>query len=272
LDSLLDSFDWARARERDPVGLVWEYPDPADREVVALIVSSLAYGRVSMIRDAARRALAPLGDAPARSLETSGFEPAEVVSFSYRMTRGEDLLALLSAIGFALRDYGSLQALFVSALNPEDKDARAPLTRMVTTLRGYVKHDSRGFRYLLPDPAGGGACKRLNLFLRWMVRGPDFVDLGLWDDVEPRILTIPLDTHIARMAGLLGLGSRRTQDWKLARQITDALLALDPEDPLKYDFALCHLGISGACPNRRDPVICEGCSIREVCRINGTKR
>jgi uncharacterized protein (TIGR02757 family) len=131
---------------------------------------------------------------------------------------------------------------------------------------------SRGYRHLFPRPSGGGPCKRLNLFLRWMVRRepPDF---GLWRRVSPAKLLIPLDTHIENMSRAVGLTRRKTRDWRMASAITRRLASLDPDDPVKYDFALCHKRMSGDCPNRRDVVRCRPCGLRSVClRWRGAPR
>ncbi|HET7826134.1 MAG TPA: DUF2400 family protein, partial [Anaeromyxobacter sp.] len=124
----------------------------------------------------------------------------------------------------------------------------------------------RGLRHLLPDAAGPGASKRWNLFLRWMVRGPDAVDLGAWSGLVPRsALVVPLDTHVHRVSRCLGLTRRRDASWRTAEEITAALRRLDPEDPVRYDFALCHLGMSGACPARRDRALCAACPLSPAC-------
>ncbi len=265
LDAFLTQVQWQDRREEDPVGIVWSYDAPEDREVVALITASLAYGRVQALRRAAQLALGPLGHAPATALRTGTTWP-QLDGFVYRMTKGDDVAALFRAIGRALDRHGSLQALFREAYRDTDTDLRPALTHFVHRLREYGGSQSRGFHYLLADPAKGGACKRLNLFLRWMIRGPDDIDLGLWD--FPRsLLAMPLDTHITRIGRYLGLCSRRTVDWKLALEVRDSLVELDPDDPLKYDFALCHMGISGQCPTRREPSICVSCPIERICTL-----
>jgi uncharacterized protein (TIGR02757 family) len=122
-------------------------------------------------------------------------------------------------------------------------------------------------RAFLSDPASGSACKRLNLFLRWMVRPDDGLDLGLWAPVRPDQLVIPLDTHEARISRYLGLSDRRTVDWKMAVEVTEGLRRLDPSDPVRYDFALSRLGILDECPRRRDPVKCRRCPLVPVCTL-----
>jgi len=122
-------------------------------------------------------------------------------------------------------------------------------------------------RTFFSSPEKGSACKRFNLYLRWMVRREGGLDFGLWTSIPPAALVIPLDTHVARIAGLMGLTRRRTADWKMALEVTDALRRLDPLDPVKYDFALCRLGILEYCPRRVDPVKCAACLIRPACTL-----
>ncbi len=124
---------------------------------------------------------------------------------------------------------------------------------------------SYGYRHWFPRPSTGGACKRMLLFLRWMIRreAPDF---GLWTAVPPAALLIPVDTHIENMARALGLTRRRSRNWKMTEEITRGLRRLDPTDPVKYDFSLCHTRMSGQCLDRRDAAVCAPCRLRSVCR------
>src|SRR3989442_826296 len=131
---------------------------------------------------------------------------------------------------------------------------------------------SRGYRHLFPLPSAGGPCKRLHLFLRWMVRRepPDF---GLWTSVSPARLLMPVDTHVENMSRAIGLTRRKSRNWRMAEDITLSLAAIDPQDPVKYDFALCHKRMSGDCRDRRDAVVCAPCGLRVVCRHwRGTRR
>jgi len=247
LDAFLAQVDFAAARATDPVSHVWRFDDPADQEVVALIAASLAYGKVSLLRAAIARVLTHLGPHPAHALadlpHTRHLDALD--TFVYRMTRGEDVAALFTALGGCLREHGSLRALFDTGYQDVHEDFQPALGALVHGLRALAPQQSRGLNYLLADPRRGGACKRLNLFLRWMVRGPDAIDLGLWSDLPASKLVMPLDTHVLRICGAMGIGTRKTADWRLAREIAHALRALVPEDPLKYDFAICHMGISG---------------------------
>ncbi|HET8732361.1 MAG TPA: DUF2400 family protein, partial [Anaeromyxobacteraceae bacterium] len=136
----------------------------------------------------------------------------------------------------------------------------APPAREILASRG-----GKGLRHLCPDPAAGGAAKRWNLYLRWMVRRPDGVDLGIWRAIPPSALVVPLDTHVARVARRLGLTRRRDLSWRTAEEVTAALRLADPDDPVRFDFALCHLGMSGGCPPRRDPDRCAACRLSGEC-------
>ncbi len=263
-------------RDQDPVGIVHEYKTSADREIAALFASSLAYGRVDLLRPAIRQALAPLGPHPATYLRETKPQalPKLWPDFVYRMTRGEDLVDLATAIAETLRRERSLEALYLpeSSENLPIRDRESHLRQassFVTKLR-LRRHRPdlhRGFRYLLPDPADGSACKRLHLFFRWMSRGPDQIDLGLWDGLAPSALIMPLDTHTSRLCRYLGLLERKSVDQKAAVQVAERLAILDASDPLRYDFALCHLGISRRCIHRWCPQRCPECPIEAGCVI-----
>jgi len=148
----------------------------------------------------------------------------------------------------------------MQGFNPESPNIGPALAAFMAELKGAAskasRNTQRGFEFYFPTPAKGGSCKRGCLYLRWMVRRAD-IDFGLWSGVPMDRLVIPLDTHIARISRCLGLTERKSDDWKTAVQITDALRAFEPSDPLKYDFALCHKGISGECNKAK----CASCAI-----------
>lgn len=249
LDAIAAQVDLVQQVQNDPVWIVRGYPDAADREVVALVAACLAYGRVSLIQRSLRACLAPLGAHPAQTLARPDYDHGATLdalaTFKHRMASGQDVAWLYFAVHKVLRADGSLWACFARHDDPADEDYLKALTGLVAELYQHVPHKTDGFRHLLVDPRGGSACKRLNLFMRWVVRGPDEVDVGLWTQASPARLTIAVDTHIARIAQTLGLSQRRTPDWRMAREITARLGALDPDDPLRYDFPLCHYGVLG---------------------------
>src|SRR3569832_1913961 len=194
----------------------------------------------------------------------------------YRMNTSEDLLAFIYLMSRTVRKYGSIGALFRSLYREEEPDLGPTLSRFVGAVFSFATGPvygknviPDGLRQLLSSPASGSACKRLNLFLRWMVRPDDNVDFGLWKEIPPGKLVIPLDTHIIRISRYLGLTARKSPDWKMAKEITYSLKRLDPHDPLKYDFSLCHLGISGACPIEKDRAKCSVCPLLAACWRRG---
>ncbi|MEM1418833.1 MAG: TIGR02757 family protein [Myxococcota bacterium] len=262
LDALLATRDPADARAADPVQYVHRFADAADQEVVGFIAASLAFGNVVAVRASVERVLAALGPRPAEAIDAG--EPALAAAldgFVHRVYRGPHLARALAGLAAVRRGEGSLGAHV--ARQTERHGFREGLARVADALRGAGAE--RGLRHLVPDPRAGSACKRLLLYCRWMVRPADGVDLGLWP-LSPAALVVPVDTHIHRIARNLGLTERNDASWRTAEEITAALRRLDPEDPVKYDFALCHLGVSRACPSRRDPAKCRPCVLRPVCR------
>lgn len=249
--------------DRDPIRLVLDYPDPGDREIAGLLAALLAYGRVDLLRAHTAELLGRLGPRPSRRLRR-GVPSME--GLTYRFHRGDDLLALLTGIGALLVRHGSMARAFTAHWE-KHRELQAALAGFVAELRAAAGPAGPGLQFLLADPARGGACKRWNLYLRWMVRsGTDDPDMGLWSGVLPSsALLVPLDTHLVRVGGRLGLTTRRTVDWKMAEELTASLRRICPEDPVRYDFPLCHLGIAGDCPPRLTKAHCMKCPLREVC-------
>jgi uncharacterized protein (TIGR02757 family) len=262
LDELLRTYDRDRHRAADPVSFVHRFEAEADREVVGLVASSLAFGNVKAVRASVERVLAALGPRPAAAIDAGERELRRLLrGFVHRTWTGADLAHLLARAALLRRSEASLGRAFRARL--EARGSLQPaLSELASELRGAAR--GRGIRHLIPDPDAGSACKRLVLYLRWMIRPADGIDLGLWS-VDPAVLIVPVDTHILRIGKNLGLTTRNDASWRTAEQITAALRRFDPRDPVKYDFALCHLGISRACPSRRVAEICDRCVLRSVC-------
>ena len=251
LEALYHTFDLSMLSP-DPLEVVRRFSEPADQETAGLIAAVLAYGRVERIVDAVEHLFLLMDHAPYEFIYHFDFERdgRRFDSFVYRFSRGQDIVALLTLMQQALRDYGSLGGLFAAGYHASDPHTGPALIRFVETLLDYpcpLYPDDRipqkaGVRYFLPSPRSGSACKRLNLYLRWMVRH-DLIDLGHWQGISPAKLIMPIDTHVARISRKLGLTKRRQADWKMAEEVTKALGVYDPDDPVKYDFALCHWGM-----------------------------
>lgn len=267
LDEVRARCDIGQRRAADPVEFVHRYQDPADRELVALIASSLAFGNVKALRAKILDALTRLGPDIARTAEDPAIVAARLQGWRHRVYRDVDLAGLIVGARRVQRASGSLGAALVAELR-RTGDLREALSAWVAAIRREGALDTQGQRgaaHILADPGKGSAVKRLMLLLRWMSRPADGVDVGLWQ-VPPSKLLMPLDTHIHKLSRNLGLTRRKDVSWKTAEEITAVMRRFDPDDPVKYDFALCHLGMLQSCPSRRDPVRCEGCGVRAVCR------
>jgi uncharacterized protein (TIGR02757 family) len=274
LERLYREFDYATRVELDAIRFPLRYATPPDRELVALLSSCLAYGRVDLFSAELEGVLARMGPSPAAFV--SAFDPRrDAVAFEdfwYRFNRPRDLVAFCIAARDLLSRYGTLEKCFLAG-DPDQAASIGPALERFS--RAFLDADlrevfprgrvSRGYRHLFPLPSLGGPCKRLNLFLRWMVRreAPDF---GLWTSVSPARLVMPIDTHIENICRSIGLTTRRSRNWRMAEEITTRLAAIDADDPVKFDFALCHKRMSGDCLDRRDAKVCAPCGLKTVCR------
>lgn len=263
--------DRAAGLAADPLSRVHRFSDPVDQQAAAWLCALLAYGRVASILASLDDLFRRMPDGPGAFL--ARFELARdgdrLAGFVHRWTRGGDLARALAATRALIDRHGDLQSAFVAQDDPAAPDVGPALTGFATALfeaaPGPTDRD-RALRWLLPRFGGGSAAKRLCLFLRWMVRPADGLDLALWPGVDPARLVVPLDTHVFRIAGYLGMTERRSPDARAAIEVTAALRRLDPADPLRYDFAVSHLGILGQCPSRPDPTVCPPCPLRPACR------
>ena len=277
LDKLCDDYH-SSFLYSDPLKYLHLYKKPEDQEIVGMIASSLAYGRVDRIFKSVESVLAIMGESPAAYVRA--FNPSrDSVSFDgfiHRFNKGEDVACLIWFMKQVLHEYGSIGALFKTGFNKEDSNVSKALAAFVSNILSLDSSPfygsaqlppKAGVRYFFPSPKKGSACKRLCLYLRWMVRKSDGLDFGIWDFIPPGKLVVPLDTHIARLSRQLGLTSLKSPGWKMALEISDNLKKLDPDDPLKYDFALCRLGILDLCPQKRDEAKCAHCDISEICML-----
>ena len=227
----------------DPLEILYRFDDPRDREIAGLVAALLAYGGVKQIARSAGDAVGRMGPSPRRFVEraSAGDMRSTFRGFRHRWTQDSDLVALLSGVQRVLAEHGSLEKAFVAGLNPCDETVLPALAGWIVRLRSGSSSPSRD---LLSCPRRGSACKRLNLFLRWMVRH-DEVDPGLWKGVPPSKLIVPLDLHMHRIARAWKLTRRATPDLKAALELTAAFRAICPDDPVKYDFALTRAAMRG---------------------------
>jgi len=298
LDQLYAGFNYPDSAT-DPIQIVRRYDRADDREVVGFCAAALAFGRVASVLQSIERLLAIVGRRPAayvRAFDPARHKPA-FVDLVHRWTRGDDLVALLWIIRQMLDQSGSIEGFFLEGLDPAAPDITEALDSFSTRAmaldltmaygppnrlrQGYggppkpnAKAESgrhkRMVGYFFPRPSAGSACKRLNLFLRWMVR-KDALDLGVWSNVAPAQLVVPLDTHVIRVGRCLRLTRYTSPGWAMARDITASLKRIDPADPVRYDFSLCHLGMMNACGFNRAQGDSQ-CPLRGACRPRVRKR
>jgi uncharacterized protein (TIGR02757 family) len=261
----------------DPIVFPRRYAADADREVVGWIATAFAYGQVPTIQASVGRILAALGPSPASAIDRiadfRALSRGGLAGFRHRFHGARDTAALLYAIARARSEAGSVRAFFESELRDEDEDVAPLLSRVVGRILAFDWRPVLGtrriperspVRFFFPDPADGSACKRWNLYLRWMVRR-DAVDFGIWSGIPARRLVVPTDTHVHRIARRLGLTRRRAADWRAAREITDAFARFDPDDPVRFDYALCRIGILDICRPRTALCLCHDCPVQAAC-------
>jgi uncharacterized protein (TIGR02757 family) len=275
LDRLYSEFNYPDSAT-DPIHIVRRYSRDDDREVVGFVAAALAFGRVASVMQSIERVLAIAGPRPAayvRAFEPRRHAPA-FANVVHRWTRGPDLVALVWLMRQMIDTAGSIEGFFAEQFDGAASDVEHALDSFSARAlaldldAAYGKQRGRaksrlGVCYFFPRPSAGSGCKRLNLFLRWMVRR-DALDLGVWTRVSPAKLIVPLDTHVIRVGRCLRLTNYVSPGWPMARQITASLRELDPDDPVKYDFALCHLGMMNACGFSRAQADSQ-CPLRGLC-------
>lgn len=267
-------FDYNRVDSAsDPVHKVRPFTDPADREVAGFCAGALAFGRVASVLNSIDALFRLIGPRPAQFVLTFDPENAspEMRAMVHRWIRGDDLVALLWILRQMLEQSGSIEQFFLDGFNADDADVGPALESFSTRAlaldlrRAYGRKPRRpGVCYFFPRPSAGSACKRLNLYLRWMSRS-DAVDLGVWTRLPPSKLIVPLDTHVIRLGRCLRLTTYMSPGWRMAADITASLRELNPRDPVRFDFSLCHVGMMNACGYGRKQGDSQ-CPLRGLCR------
>jgi len=237
----------------DPLEFVRAQATDADREVVGLLAAGLAFGTVAQIKSSIGKVLQVLGPRPAEAL--AALEPRAVAArlgaFRHRWLDGRDVACLLFLAKQMRASHGTVEAFFAEDLSPADADVGPALVsfsaRALALDHGGLYPGRRlpkgaGVRYFFPSPEAGSACKRLNLYLRWMARR-DSVDLGVWRRPDPSQLVLPIDAHTFAIARQIRLTRYRSPGWAMALDVTRRLRQLDPFDPVKYDFAFHRMGL-----------------------------
>jgi len=268
LDSLYKTYNFKDRVVHDPIEFLHRHTRHQDIEITGFIASCFAYGRVDLFKPVIDKILFFMGESPYDFISNFDLKKYEKLfsGIKYRFNNTSDIVALLYVIHKIVKKHGSIEACFKSFYNEKDGNIGSALSGLISYMLKQADKpaslQAKGFLQFFPSPQKGSACKRMNLFLRWMIRDKD-IDFGIWKGIAKSKLVIPLDTHIARISRCLGLTNKSSQDWKMAVEITEALKQFDPHDPLKYDFALCHSGISKVC----SAVRCKNCRFTEFSRL-----
>jgi uncharacterized protein (TIGR02757 family) len=269
LEKLYVKYNRRQFIKPDPLQLVYHYSRPADMEIAGLLAAELAYGRVQQIQKSLNDLLGRMGGSPFEFvLNFDKQKRRKLENFKHRFTSGRDISDLLELLKKVLNQYGSIEEFFIRGYNPNDKNIIVALSIFCDSLldmyaKTHTSPASTQLRYLLTSPTAGSACKRLNLFLRWMVRDDD-VDAGLWKHVDKAKLIVPVDVHIGRLCRILGFHDRKVISLSTAVEITDCFAEIAPADPVKYDFALSRIGILDNCTGRHRSG-CELCELFKFC-------
>ncbi len=244
-------FHYGRYRKEtvspDPIEIPRLYSNKTDIELTAFVASVFAYGNVKQILKTLYAITDLLGNRPAQTLKRKSNLSDEIrlSQIKYRFYSNEDIVNLFELLRFVYKKYDSLENLFARGFDAKEKNVKTGIENFSREMLRICENKNcltRGIKFMFPLPSKNSATKRMNLFLRWMVR-KDEIDFGLWKNMPASTLVIPLDVHIGKIARKLGFTQRKSNDWKTAEEITDALKIFDAEDPVKYDFALCHIGM-----------------------------
>jgi uncharacterized protein (TIGR02757 family) len=267
----------------DPLEVVRRFRDPRDVEVVGFLAAALAFGSARGALRSAEELVGRLTEGEGANVAVGGgagaASPADAVrawdavrdlprlqGWRHRWLGAHDASAILHVLGRALRDHGSLETFFAAGDTDAADIAPAIASFCARALALAPRPVPPRLAFWLSGPGGGGTAKRLCLWLRWMCRR-DQLDPGPWTRIDPARLVIPLDVHVARIARYVGLLRRRTSDWRAAVEVTSNLRRFDAADPVRFDYALCRLGVLGTCPKRRQARKCDACPLYEVCLL-----
>lgn len=241
LDKLVDKYENKTFIETDPIQIPHRYKDKEDIEIVAFISALFAYGSRKVFIPKLDELFSKMGKSPLEYIKNGEF--SNLKSFNYRFAKENDVVEILKVLSKLYNSNETIQTLF--RYGYEQKSDIKGMLQVVTDYFYLNSTDNvgEGFYFMLANPKNNGAMKRLNMFLRWLVRKPP-VDFGLWDFISTSELLIPLDTHVAKISREMNLLTRKSNDFKSVLELTHKLKQFDSIDPTKYDFAIYAKGIN----------------------------
>jgi len=241
LDELANRYENENFIKDDPVQFVHKFKKKEDIEVAGFIASLLAFGKRELFIKKMNEFISVSGPNVCEYIKAGNY--SKLKDFNYRFVKPSDFIEMLRILGELYKNDGGLEELFKSAY---DKQNGINFKKITDYFYSRVTNPvGQGFYFMLPDSSKGGAMKRMNMFLRWMIR-KSAVDVGIWNFMQPFELLIPLDVHVGRVSRKLGLTNRKANDFKSVLQITAKLKEFCPEDPIKYDFAMFGFGVNSA--------------------------
>jgi uncharacterized protein (TIGR02757 family) len=235
---------------KDPVEFIQRYADDREREIAGFLASQFAYGKIETFKAFLEKLFGLMGKSPYRFIRKGDF--SKVRGLYYRFQKDKDITLLLATLRVIIDEFGGIGAMLRHYY-------RGDIRETLWAVREHLFRDGNELTFFFPKPSPTNPLKRWSLYLRWMVR-KDAVDIGIWDFIDRRDLIMPLDTHIFKIGRCIGWTQQRTPSYKAAREITGALKAFSPDDPLKYDLFLCHkVGIGAGCTGKRTPACKDRC-------------
>lgn len=243
LDELSFKYNNTSFIEDDPISIPHQFSLPYDIEISGFIAATLAWGQRKSIIKSLKQLMAWMDYSPHDFIMNSTVKELDIFKqFKYRTFNGHDCLFLLQSLQYIFQNHGSIGQVFNLAYQEHHniKDSIAVFRKTMLT----IPHLERSEKHIA-NPLKGSAAKRINMYLRWMVRKDNNgVDFGLWDFIPMSALKIPLDVHTGTVSRKLELLDRKQNDWKAVDILSDKLLEFDPLDPIKYDFALFGAGVN----------------------------
>jgi uncharacterized protein (TIGR02757 family) len=230
----------------DPLEFPRRFNSIYDIEASAFISSVFAYGNVVQIMNTLEKIHKIMKNKPYEFIMNYDYKKNKHVFnlIKHRFYTPDDIARFFCTLNNIYKNYGSLKYFFLLYYFDKDENLKSSISFFSNNMLNICgkRENSHGLKFMFPDPYKGSACKRMNLFLRWMVR-KDELDFGLWSEIPPSKLVIPVDTHVAKICKELKLTRSKTVSWKMAEEITGKLAEFDKYDPVKYDFAICHIGM-----------------------------
>lgn len=240
------------AKEIDPVQFIHINPNPGDREIIGFFASQFAYGNIVAMTGFLNNLFLRLGKEPLAFIKKGDF--SNLKGLYYRFHKEKEIILLFSIVKRMVDEFGSIGGVVKHFYNGD-------IRKTLWDIRSHYLHNSNELLFFFPKPSKTNPLKRWNLYFRWMVR-KDKIDIGIWDFIDKRNLIVPLDTHIFKIGRCLGWTKCKTPSYKAAWEITEVLKTFSPEDPLKFDFFLCHrVGINAKCPGRKTHACTNQCAL-----------